>query len=250
MNLADLSDRFSSKKAQQRSSSGLICPHLTKLLHTTLNINMAMSLLSVPTGLALNRAPVCHKVPRVLPSQICVVHRNVFRSASQLGCNAPGVEAPSRPAKDAAPRTSSPERFIDVSSLLSDFNPLKESHLVRWSDSDDEYDAMIETVELPQAWEEGEGAPQAPVGVPCTSPLPLESHAPCHHADTLHGKGLTKMHVYSKTVGQRRAGASPAPHARTCMHPVLPRATQPTQRQSPAPAQQLPQFPSVLANSN
>lgn len=77
-------------------------------------------------------------------------------------CNAPGVEAPSRPAKDAAPRTSSPERFIDVSSLLSDFNPLKESHLVRWSDSDDEYDAMIETVELPQAWEEGEGAPQAP----------------------------------------------------------------------------------------
>ncbi len=158
-------------------------------------MNMAMRLLSVPTGLSLNRAPVCQKAPGVLPSQSWVVYRNASRPASQLGCNAPGVEAPSRPEKDAAPRTSSPEHFVDVSSLLADFNPLKESHLVRWSDSDDEYDAEIETVELPQAWEEGEGAPQAPVGVLAH---PLYQHALRTHADTFHEKGCTKMYTCDK----------------------------------------------------
>jgi hypothetical protein len=64
------------------------------------------------------------------------------------------VRDPDNRASDLVFPPPSSERFLDVSSLLADFNPLTGSHLVRWG-SDDEEDAAISTVALPEAlaWE-------------------------------------------------------------------------------------------------
>ncbi|GLC35843.1 hypothetical protein PLESTB_000500200 [Pleodorina starrii] len=58
-----------------------------------------------------------------------------------------------RPVDEAEERPTE-ERFLDVHAILSDFNPLKESHLLRWEDSDDEDGAVQAELPVAGAWED------------------------------------------------------------------------------------------------
>ncbi|GFR41210.1 hypothetical protein Agub_g1881, partial [Astrephomene gubernaculifera] len=64
------------------------------------------------------------------------------------------------PANSASGAEKAPERFLDVNAILTEFNPLRESHLLVWGDSDDEDDTVQAEVPTSNAWEDSASGPQ------------------------------------------------------------------------------------------